>query len=173
MSRIYSVVPDILTHFPRQWSESFSVPWIAYRPSAWRQCWYDDAQSLALKYDFVLDRGLAGVGMWALGYDGALPELWTELERAFYRTTGIVDAAQPDAGFAIWPLPLRRGGNFSVRTADGTAADLTIFDLLGRNVFSGRIAPGGGLRCPDIPAGLYIARAINRQGSSQRIIIIE
>src|ERR1019366_1377578 len=38
--------------------------------TSWRELYYDDAQSLGEKYDMVYAFGLAGVGMWALGYDG-------------------------------------------------------------------------------------------------------
>ena len=42
----------------------------------WRQTFYDTAASLTAKYTLAKSRGLAGVGMWALGYDtGASREL--------------------------------------------------------------------------------------------------
>lgn len=40
------------------------------------QLWYDDVTTLASKYDMVKEKGLAGVGIWALGYDNGNGELW-------------------------------------------------------------------------------------------------
>ncbi len=68
---------------------TYNVPWYRYDSAGtglWRQGWYDDEISLARKYDSVKAYGLAGAGMWALGYDGAYPELWTALKNAFAST---------------------------------------------------------------------------------------
>ena len=51
------------------------------------QVWYDDAQSLGLKYDTVNAERLGGSGMWALGYDGTLTELWDAIRQKFVRTS--------------------------------------------------------------------------------------
>ncbi len=47
------------------------------------QIWFDDARTLAKKYDYIKQRKLAGVGIWALGYDSGYPELWGVLEEKF------------------------------------------------------------------------------------------
>lgn len=65
------------TTYGRQWDTTSQTPWYRYQSSGqWHQVWYDDAQSLGLKYDLALSRGLAGVGMWAAGYDEGRAELW-------------------------------------------------------------------------------------------------
>jgi spore germination protein YaaH len=173
VSRIYSVIPDILTHFPRQWSESFSVPWIAYRPSGWRQCWYDDAQSLALKYGFAKERDLGGIGMWALGYDGMLPELWEEIRRAFTMPTYVSSTSTPDKGMEIWPLPLRRGSSFAVRAEESGLKEVSMYDALGRRVWSAASPAAGALRCPGIAPGIYLLRVVMRSAIAHRSVIVE
>ena len=47
------------------------------------QLWFDDHQTLGAKYDWVLESGIAGVGIWALGYDNGYSELWNVLEEKF------------------------------------------------------------------------------------------
>jgi spore germination protein len=47
------------------------------------QVWFDDAYTLAKKYDFINRNKLAGVGIWALGYDDGYPKLWELLEEKF------------------------------------------------------------------------------------------
>ncbi|MEA2608909.1 MAG: hypothetical protein QOJ75_1152 [Chloroflexota bacterium] len=54
---------------------------------ATRQLYFDDAQSLAAKYDLVNSYNLRGVGIWALGYDGTRPELYQVLKDKFITDT--------------------------------------------------------------------------------------
>ncbi len=44
--------------------------------ATWTQLYYDDAASLAPKAQLALRRGLAGVGLWALGFDRGQPGYW-------------------------------------------------------------------------------------------------
>ncbi len=71
--------------YGRQWHSSYQVPWYRYQQSTtWHQVWYDDDQSLGLKYDLAVTKNLKGVGMWALNYDGTRLELWNLLRDKFY-----------------------------------------------------------------------------------------
>ncbi|MBA2254275.1 MAG: hypothetical protein H0W07_04075 [Chloroflexi bacterium] len=64
---------------------------VAYRardcrgcPLLWRQAYFDDTRSLTWKYQYVKDRGLRGVGIWALGFEGSRSgELYQILREAF------------------------------------------------------------------------------------------
>lgn len=70
--------------FGRLWHSSSQTPWYRWQDeSTWHQIWYDDAESIGLKFDLAIAQGLQGVGMWALNYDGARPELWAEIEARF------------------------------------------------------------------------------------------
>ncbi len=55
--------------------------------TATRELYYDDAQTLAAKYDLVNSYGIRGVGIWALGYDGSRPELYQVLKDKFITDT--------------------------------------------------------------------------------------
>lgn len=59
------------------------VRWDAAHAS-WRQVYYDDPASLAPKMQLALRRDLAGVGIWALGYDRGQPGYW-ELVASLHR----------------------------------------------------------------------------------------
>jgi len=66
------------------WDSVSQTPWYRWNDgSTWHQVWFDNAESLGLKYQLAQDYQLQGVGMWALGYDGARTELWDELEQRF------------------------------------------------------------------------------------------
>ena len=45
--------------------------------------WYENAESLEAKYDFIEGEGLAGVGFWALSYDRNDRQIWHNLARRF------------------------------------------------------------------------------------------
>lgn len=100
----------------RFWDATAEEPWASwYSPSsgdpcggnygAWRELYYEDAPALGLKYDLVNSANLQGTGMWALGYDGTLPDLWNELAAKFqvsypFKAMYTVDAfggVHPDA----------------------------------------------------------------------------
>ena len=74
----------------RRWDEDSVTPW--YDAGGGEQVWYDDTVSLSRKMEWaMLDRGLGGVGFWALGYDAGDPVLWTVVDNA-------VAAADADGG---------------------------------------------------------------------------
>ena len=80
--------------------------WTAYRtrycldcPETWSEAYYEDVDSLGYKYDWaVLEKGLAGIGIFALGYDDQQPEMWKTLRLKF---RGLVDTAAPTGSFAL------------------------------------------------------------------------
>ena len=78
------------------WDGTASTPWASWLSPAtspdpnncpvynsWRELYYDNVQSLGLKYDLVNRANLRGSGMWALGYDGNAPELWNLILEKF------------------------------------------------------------------------------------------
>ena len=100
---------------PLQYEPGESVSWYAWYDDAaatWRQVFYDTPTSLRPKYAYAISRGLAGVGIWALGYDRGLPGYWDLLKSMFgpprvasfvlvpnpTRTTAIAAAVTATAG---------------------------------------------------------------------------
>ena len=55
-----------------------------------QQVWFEDSTSLAHKYDFINRENLAGVGIWALGYDNGYNELWSVLDKKFGSKDGTI-----------------------------------------------------------------------------------
>jgi spore germination protein YaaH len=47
------------------------------------QCFIDDVYSLGRKYDLVNQRGIAGIGIWALGYDDGMTSYWNLIKDKF------------------------------------------------------------------------------------------
>lgn len=77
-----NAVLNAATH-GRRWDLHSSTPYYLYQlDSVWHQCWYDDAESLRKKYELAEMKRLAGVGIWALGYDGNRKDLWELLQES-------------------------------------------------------------------------------------------
>ncbi|MFN8629438.1 MAG: FlgD immunoglobulin-like domain containing protein [Chloroflexota bacterium] len=105
----YENIPALVAKYGRKWDAVEQSPYIAYQRqnctstygcvTSWRQVWYDDAQSLGLRYQLVNGYGLRGAGMWALGYQGAYQDMVKALSDAF-----LVDHAAPEAGIKALPI---------------------------------------------------------------------
>jgi hypothetical protein len=73
-----------------RWDGVSQTPWYCYHDGTnWHQVWFDNAQSIGLKYQLAKDHNLQGVGTWALGFDDGRNELWATLQQYFsYRRAG-------------------------------------------------------------------------------------
>ncbi len=87
----------------RGWDQQQGSAWSVYRsqacdtcPVSWRQLWYDDVDSVRAKVGLARRKGLRGVGIWALGYDGERSELWSALRYGLERPKD----QEPPAGTA-------------------------------------------------------------------------
>ncbi len=68
------------------WDPDGEVGWKAYydpQVGDYRMVFVDDPKSLTLKYNFAKSENLAGVGIWALGFDGGTNDLWQVLSDEF------------------------------------------------------------------------------------------
>jgi spore germination protein YaaH/flagellar hook assembly protein FlgD len=108
----YANAVELARQHGRRYDSRESSAWVAYRRrncsaahgcvTTWREVYYDDAQSLRAKYDTINRYGLRGAGIWALGYDGARPELYQVIVAKFLH-----DTTPPDTGIDV--LPAREG----------------------------------------------------------------
>lgn len=75
----------------KHWEGTCYSPYYAYQSSSmWRQCFIDDVYSLGRKYDMVNERGLGGIGIWALGYDAGTTNYWTLIQNKFSNCAPVV-----------------------------------------------------------------------------------
>jgi spore germination protein YaaH len=91
-------------------------------PVAPRQLWYDDVDAFGDKVAFALREGLRGVGIWALGYQGARPELWSALAVA----RGVTEDSTAPRGTAT----LSPGSTIEVRAGVPVVGDVVGVDLV-------------------------------------------
>ena len=89
-SPVLSTCASSASSYGRKWDSDGSVPWFSYTDSsgaAW-QCFYDDVESLGLKYDYINSKGLGGVGIWALSHEPGTAKFWNLLYEKFGPGTG-------------------------------------------------------------------------------------
>jgi hypothetical protein len=58
-------------------------PYYSYHVNGWHHCFSDIPSSLAQKYELVNRTGIAGIGIWALGYDQGYNDLWELIRTKF------------------------------------------------------------------------------------------
>jgi spore germination protein YaaH len=88
-SQSYSAIMDtILENGPIvNWDELGKVPYFSYVSSetgSFREVYFENKQSLKVKYELAKINEIAGIGIWALGYDGGYQELWGLLGEEFF-----------------------------------------------------------------------------------------
>lgn len=65
------------------YNKSMSTHHVFHDGVSWRQCFITDAYMMGRKYDLVLQRNLAGIGIWALGNDDGYNDLWNVIQNKF------------------------------------------------------------------------------------------
>ena len=105
----------LAARYGRRWDALGQVPWFLFRASdgGYRQGYYDDPTSLRAKYNMVLANHVAGIGIWSLGMDTGVGDLWNVAEDRFlklqarragadrYATAASVSAASVAPGVAV------------------------------------------------------------------------
>jgi putative cell wall-binding protein len=143
---------ELVAENGRRWDPAEEAPWTAYRRetctatygcvTAWRQLWFDDAESLKLRYDLVNGYDLRGAGIWALGYDDARTELNQALAAKFqyfpvldriggadrYATAAAISQSHFAAGPAV--AYVATGANFPDALAGAAVAGMQNAPLL-------------------------------------------
>jgi spore germination protein YaaH len=65
----------------KNWSSTTLSPWISYQKNGQTyQIYYDNPLSLTYKKELVIKSGIAGLAIWALGYDAGDPSLWRAIK---------------------------------------------------------------------------------------------
>jgi chitinase len=88
----------------RFWSTECSAPWL-YSPDSEIMIGYDDAQSVALKADYVTANNLGGVMIWPLSADDAQSSLTNTLSAHLNPSQGAAADVNPSSQPATSPLP--------------------------------------------------------------------
>ena len=131
---------------------------------AWSETYFDDETSLRAKYGLAVNDGLAGVGMWALGYDRGQPGYWEAIASTF----GVLRLAGADRyGTAVAvSANLLQPGAGTMIVANG----LGFADALGGTAAAGHLGGSLLLTTPTaLPASVSLE--LSRVGPSNVIVL--
>lgn len=72
----YAEILEATKNTQINWDENAQTPWYSYKDGeGTRVVHFENDRSLGIKYDFINNKNLQGVGIWALGFDGLRTEL--------------------------------------------------------------------------------------------------
>lgn len=76
---------------PVQYDKVSQTAWCSYvvedNGTHYRQCWFDNDSTLAIKLNLIKYKKLKGMGIWALGYDKGYQNLWEVIASNLTNTT--------------------------------------------------------------------------------------
>lgn len=81
-SRTYAYVRNNTSgnYSNKEFDDHSYTPYYMYQNAGnWRQAFVDDEYTLSRRYDAIKQKGIGGMGIWALGYDNGYTELWDAL----------------------------------------------------------------------------------------------
>lgn len=124
------------TAWGRHWQTDWVSPNYTYYDTAWHQVFYDDSTSLGIKYRYALSKKIAGIGMWALGYDAKNTELWNCLKNNLTtpllndNSTNIINSFTLNS----YPNPFNPTTQINFSIPNSGLVSIKIYDMIGNEV---------------------------------------
>lgn len=136
-SKRYRHVVTDFNNKEQLWDYSSNTPWLRWQDTTWNQIWYDDKKSLTMKYDLAIKKKIAGIGIWALGYDDGRSELWKLIDSMFTSaTSSLINPSIPTSTSLDqnYPNPFNPETTIKYKLHAAGRVNLKVYDLLGREV---------------------------------------
>jgi spore germination protein YaaH len=124
-------VPGILGGSTVQLDSAEQSAWFARYDTTnqtWCETYFDSPATLSAKFGLVFSRGLAGAGLWALGYDGSRTDYWAAIASTFAPPATTYHALPPTrildtrAGLGAGRLRMGLPASFAVAGRGGVPA---------------------------------------------------
>jgi spore germination protein YaaH len=179
-----AVAAEVLAQsYGKIFDQSTKVPWISYKDGSnqYRQIWYDDVMSYGYKFELVVQRNLAGIGIWALSYENGKPELWQGIQSAFSATAmdDPFPLERPVGSLVLFPNPVNQLATVQFSLKERQHVDLNVFDVNGKLVLTllGRILPAADysviLDCSGLKDQLYFLVLQSNSGNLTRKFVVK
>ncbi|MCD6347178.1 MAG: T9SS type A sorting domain-containing protein, partial [Bacteroidales bacterium] len=130
----YRDLIDEAQYYGILWDSISQTPWyIIEEDNKIYQVWFDNRESLALKYDLADTYDIKGVGIWALGYDRDYTELWDELRLRYLDTSSKhVSVFDSQTTTLIYPNPFDNEAKLNFKAPVEGVLTLRVFDNMGK-----------------------------------------
>lgn len=114
----------------RKFEPGSASNYFSFDASGWYQCFMEDTVSLGRKYDLINRMDLAGLGIWALGYDGPYPELW-ELIAAKFSDCQVINGSDTiyDSGGPYWNYYNNESYSYTIKADENHIISLVFTDI--------------------------------------------
>ncbi len=86
---VYADAVDAGDSYGRKWNADGDTAYTF--PDSQSQLWYDDLESIRIKTAYAVDAGIAGVGFWALNYEGGDAAFWQMMDEETRWSDGDAD----------------------------------------------------------------------------------
>jgi len=102
-SKVKSFIGNRTLDYIQTYVDTFAIQYDTISQSAWcsyvvnsdhsqyRQCWFDDDSTLAVKLNYIKSKKLTGMGIWALGYDQGYHKMWKSISQNLCNTKIIAE----------------------------------------------------------------------------------
>jgi GH18 family chitinase len=175
-ARTFSEAQEIANTYLKTFDQSTKTPWVSYpTPSTLRQLWFEDNMSLLMKYNLTNSKNLAGIGIWALSYEGAYKEVWSTINNAFYESL-----SESNQIIKIYPNPVYGTAEIQFSIVNKTDVSLKIFDMIGKEIivlFNGKLEAGFHteiFNSVPLAGGIYLCvLRTGKESSTSKIIVIK
>jgi hypothetical protein len=128
----------MVTTYGKTFDNTTGVPWMSYQgTTGWRQMWFEDSLSLLMKSNYAFTHDLAGIGIWALSYEGGRKEIWNGIRAVLAGTVSSDEiASEPGSNRSIitgiTPNPVRDEAVVHYYISKPGRMTLAVYDSGGR-----------------------------------------
>ncbi|WP_299669786.1 glycosyl hydrolase family 18 protein [uncultured Polaribacter sp.] len=164
-TRYRNTTTEAATHGGWIWNSDFEYPWYTWNDGTdWNQVWADNETSLSKKYDLAIANNLGGIGIWALNYDGARPELWSLINTKFGTTAAV--SSNLKENIKLFPNPAKNAVNI-LSSENINFTKIQMYNVLGELIRNVNIKEKN-IDIANLTNGVYFLKiedALGKQGT--------
>jgi len=165
--RYYEIEPLLKEGWIRHWDTETKTPWLSH-PDQTRIISYDDQESITEKCYYILNHGLAGAIIWALGQDNIdgnplLTVVGTEL-KSYIQTIQTPEIPNTTDLYPNFPNPFNAETHIRFSVQKHTPVKILIYNIRGelvKTLVEGAFSPGMygvTFQGTGYPSGIYFCR---------------
>mgnify|MGYP001038433129 CR=1 FL=1 len=179
----YTEIPSLIGNgWTRKWDEDALVPYLVNDEKT-KILTYDDPESMRLKSEYVIEKELGGMMIWALGYDQINngQELIRSIKRNYLSVESEpINSVPLQFSIKSYPNPFNSSLKIQIDVSIDQFVSIDIFDVAGREVdgiINQYITKGSytfAWQAKEHRSGLYFVRLMSKSATiSQKVLLIK